>query len=62
MKLKIISSIFTAIAIMNCMGTDTPVASESDDTLPSKTADSPQYKEGKFIMVAAARRAVFQTE
>lgn len=48
MKLKIILSIFTAIAVMNCMGTDTPVASDSDDTLTSEIEASPEYKEGKF--------------
>jgi L-ascorbate metabolism protein UlaG (beta-lactamase superfamily) len=51
MKLKItlcIISIITGIAVMNCIGTDTPVASDFDDTLPSKIEASPEYKEGKF--------------
>ena len=48
MKLKIILSIITAIAILQCINTDTPVVSDSDHTLPSKVAGSPQYKDGKF--------------
>jgi len=48
MKLKIILSIITAIAVLQCVSTDTPVVSDSDDTLPSKIEASPEYKEGKF--------------
>jgi len=51
MKTKIIIgiiSIITGIAVMNCIGTDTPVVSDSDDTPPSNIETSPEYKEGKF--------------
>ena len=48
MKLKIIIGIITGIAILQCINTDTPVASSSDYSLPGKIEDSPQYKDGKF--------------
>jgi L-ascorbate metabolism protein UlaG (beta-lactamase superfamily) len=51
MKLKIIIGIIciiTGISIINCISTDTPAASDSDDTLPGKIEASPEYKEGKF--------------
>jgi L-ascorbate metabolism protein UlaG (beta-lactamase superfamily) len=48
MKLKIIISIITGIAILHCINTDTPVAGSSDYFLPGKIEDSPQYKDGKF--------------
>jgi len=48
MKLKIITIIITGIAILQCINADTPVASSSDNTLPGKIEDSPQYKDGKF--------------
>ena len=51
MKLKIILciiSIIAGIAVMNCIGTDTPAVSDSDHFQPSKIEASPEYKEGKF--------------
>ena len=48
MKLKIIISIITAIAILQFIDTDTPGASHSDHTLPGKMEGSPPYKDGKF--------------
>ena len=48
MKLKIIIRIITGIAILQCMNTDTPVASSSDYSVSGKIEDSPQYKNGKF--------------
>ena len=36
MKLKIIISIITGIAILQCVNTDTPVESDSDHTLQNK--------------------------
>ena len=48
MKLKIIICIITGIAILQCINTDTPVASSSDYSLPGKIEGSPQYKDGKF--------------
>jgi L-ascorbate metabolism protein UlaG (beta-lactamase superfamily) len=52
MKLKIISSliisIVTGIVVVNCIGTDTPVVNNSDNTPPGQITGSPQYKEGKF--------------
>ena len=47
MKLKIIISIITAIAILQFIDTDTPVASPSDHTLPGEMEGSPPYKDGK---------------
>ena len=52
MKLKIILSIvsiITGIAVVNCIGTDTPGVNKSDLTLPGKIEGSPEYKGGKFI-------------
>jgi L-ascorbate metabolism protein UlaG (beta-lactamase superfamily) len=48
MKLKIIIGIMAGIAILQCINTDTPVVSHSDNTLPDKIVSSPQYKDGKF--------------
>ena len=48
MKLKIIIGIIAGIALMQCINTDTPVASNSDHNLPGKTEGSPQYKDGRF--------------
>jgi L-ascorbate metabolism protein UlaG (beta-lactamase superfamily) len=52
MKLKIISSliisIVTGIVVVNCIGTDTPVVNNSDNTPPGQKTGSPQYIEGKF--------------
>ena len=47
-KILSIVSILTGIGVFNCMGTDTPVANDSDQTWPSKIERSPEYKEGKF--------------
>jgi L-ascorbate metabolism protein UlaG (beta-lactamase superfamily) len=43
-----IISIITGIAVMNCIGTDTPVVSDSDDSQPGKIEISPEYRERKF--------------
>jgi L-ascorbate metabolism protein UlaG (beta-lactamase superfamily) len=48
MKLKIIISIITGIAILQCVNADTPVAGSFDHTPPGKIESSPQYKDGKF--------------
>ncbi len=51
MRLKTILSvvvIITGIAILNCIGTDTPAANNSDSNLPGKIEGSPEYKEGRF--------------
>jgi L-ascorbate metabolism protein UlaG (beta-lactamase superfamily) len=48
MKLKIIIGIITAIAILQCINTDTPVVSSSEHALPSRMEGSPQYQDGKF--------------
>ena len=51
MKLKIILSILiiaTCIAIVNCIGSDTPAANNSGDALTGKIEGSPEYKEGRF--------------
>ena len=48
MKLKIIISLITGIAMLQCINADTPVASSSDYSPPRKIEDSPQYKDGKF--------------
>ena len=48
MKSKIITSIITLFAILHCTGTDTPIVSNSDQTLPGKIDTSPEYKDGKF--------------
>ena len=51
MKLKIIISIvciITGFFVMNCISTDTPAASDSDETLHGNIEASPEYKEGKF--------------
>ena len=48
MKLKIIIGIIAGIALVQCINTDTPVASSSDYSPQGKIEDSPQYKDGKF--------------
>ena len=48
MKLKIIIGIIAGIALMQCINTDTPVASNSDHNLPGKIEGSPQYTDGRF--------------
>jgi L-ascorbate metabolism protein UlaG (beta-lactamase superfamily) len=48
MKLKIIICLITGFAILQCIGTDIPAVSNSDHSLASKIAGSPQYKDGKF--------------
>ena len=48
MKIKIIISIITGIAILQWFNTDTPLAGSSDYSMPGKIDDLPQYKDGKF--------------
>jgi L-ascorbate metabolism protein UlaG (beta-lactamase superfamily) len=48
MKLKIIIGIIAGIALMQCINTDTPVASNSGHNLPGKIEGSPQYTDGRF--------------
>jgi L-ascorbate metabolism protein UlaG (beta-lactamase superfamily) len=48
MKSKIIISIITVFAILQCTGTDAPVVNNSDQTLAGKINLRPEYKDGKF--------------
>jgi len=48
MKIKIIICLITAIAILQCLSTDTTVMSNSNPTLPGKIEVPPRYKDGKF--------------
>ena len=50
MKLKIIIGIIAGIALLQCINTDTPVASNAnhDQTPPGKLVGSPEYKDGRF--------------
>jgi L-ascorbate metabolism protein UlaG (beta-lactamase superfamily) len=49
MKLiKIIISIITGIALLQCVNTDTPVESVSDHTLQNNIISSPHYENGRF--------------
>jgi L-ascorbate metabolism protein UlaG (beta-lactamase superfamily) len=51
MKTKILISIACVIAgiiVINCIKTDTPVATDSDDSLYGDIDAAPQYNEGKF--------------
>ena len=48
MKLKLIIGILTAIAILQCIRTDTPTVNHSDQPLRDQLERSPQYKDGKF--------------
>ena len=48
MKLKIIIVIISGIALLQCISTDTPVASNAGQTLPGKIEESPQYTDGRF--------------
>ena len=51
MKIKIIISIViivAGIALVNCIGTDTTAANNSDHTLSGEKQESPEYKEGRF--------------
>ncbi len=48
MKLKLIIGILTAIALLQCTNTDTPLVHNSDTTLPGKIEGSPEYKDGKY--------------
>ena len=48
LKIMIIVSIITGIAVMHCISSDSTVVKNSDHTLPSDIAGSPRYKEGKF--------------
>ena len=49
MKLKIIIIIIAGLAIMQCINAVAQAVSNSDQPLPGKIEDSPQYKDGKFI-------------
>lgn len=48
MKLKTIIGILTAIALLQCSSTNTPVAGNVDHTPPGKIEGSPEYKNGKY--------------
>jgi L-ascorbate metabolism protein UlaG (beta-lactamase superfamily) len=48
MKSKIIISIITVLAILQCTGTDTPVVNDSGKTMPGKIIAPPEYTDGKF--------------
>ena len=48
MKLKIIIIIIAGLAIMQCINAVAQAVSNSDQALPGKIEDSPQYKDGKF--------------
>ncbi|MGI9569843.1 MAG: hypothetical protein ACR2PH_08930, partial [Desulfobulbia bacterium] len=49
MKLiKIIISVITGVALLQCVNTDTPVESVSDHTLQNNIIGSPNYDNGRF--------------
>ena len=48
MKLKIMITIIVGIAILQCAGTDTPQANNSEPQPQSRIENSPQYNDGKF--------------
>ena len=59
MKSKIIISIVTVLAILQCTGTDTTVVNNSDQTLTGKVNVRPEYKEGKFDDMGTALNMSF---
>jgi L-ascorbate metabolism protein UlaG (beta-lactamase superfamily) len=59
MKSKIIISIITVFAILQCTSTDIPVVRYSDQTLPGKIDASPEYKDGKFNDMGTALNMSF---
>jgi L-ascorbate metabolism protein UlaG (beta-lactamase superfamily) len=48
MKLNIIISLITGIAIFLCINSDTPAVSNHEHAPPRKMEDSPQFQDGKF--------------
>jgi L-ascorbate metabolism protein UlaG (beta-lactamase superfamily) len=59
MKLKLIIGILTAIAILQCIRTDTQTVNHSDQPLPGQMVGSPQYKDGKFKDMGTALNMSF---
>jgi L-ascorbate metabolism protein UlaG (beta-lactamase superfamily) len=59
MKLKLIIGILTAIALLQCSNTDTPLVRHSDATMPDKIEGSPEYKDGKFKDMGTALNLSF---